>query len=244
MQDQGLQAIEREGFAIVPAVFAPAQVDVMRDELRTALEIREEATSVRSRDGNVYAARNIVTLWPAAAELWRSPPLPELLAAILGRDFGLVRVLFFDKPPEQTWSLPWHKDMTVAVRDNRLPSTRFAKPTRKAGVPHVEAPRDLLETMLTARLHLDDVTEENGPLQVMPGSHRSGKKLDLSGGARSILARRGDVLLMRPLLAHSSLPSQSGTSRHRRILHFEFAAHADLPDGYAWHDFIPGLPAA
>jgi hypothetical protein len=244
MQDQRLQAIEREGFAIVPGVFAPARVDAICHELRVALDIREEATSVRSRDGNVYAARNIVTLWPAAAELWRSPPLPDLLAAVLGHKFGLVRVLYFDKPPEQTWSLPWHKDMTVAVRDNRLPSTRFARPTRKAGVPHVEAPRDLLETMLTARLHLDDVTEENGPLQVMPGSHQSGKKLDLFGEPRSILARRGDVLLMRPLLAHSSLPSQAGTNRHRRILHLEFAGQANLPDGYAWHDFIPGLPAA
>lgn len=26
--------------------------------------------------------------------------------------------------------------------------------------------------------------------------------------------------------------------RHRRILHLEFAAAGDLPDGYGWHDFI------
>src|SRR5262249_38962320 len=53
---------------------------------------------------------------------------------------------------------------------------------------------------------------------------------------RSVLVGRGDVLLMRPLLAHCSNRSQPGTRRHRRILHLEFAAAAELPDGYAWHD--------
>jgi hypothetical protein len=242
MMEPTLRTIERDGFAVVAAVFPLDRVDAILRDLAAALEIKDEATSVRSRDGNVYAARNIVALWPVAASLWRTGALPDLLTTILGNDFGLVRVLYFDKPPEQSWSLPWHKDMTVAVRDNRLPSTHFTKPTRKAGVPHVEAPRELLEAMLTVRLHLDDVTEENGPVQVVPGSHLTGKELGAVGEVRSILVCRGDVLLMRPLLAHSSLPSAAGTTRHRRILHFEFAGQAELPDGYSWHDFIPGLP--
>ena len=54
-------------------------------------------------------------------------------------------------------------------------------------------------------------------------------------------ARRGDVLLMRPLVAHSSGRSHPDTPRHRRIIHLEFAAAAELPDGYEWRDFIaPG----
>jgi hypothetical protein len=32
--------------------------------------------------------------------------------------------------------------------------------------------------------------------------------------------------------------------RPSRVLHLEFAAAPHLPDGYAWHDFLPGLPAA
>ncbi len=139
--------------------------------------------------------------------------------------------------------MPWHKDLTIAVRDNRLPSSHFAKPTRKAGVPHVEAPRAVLESMLTVRIHLDDATMENGPLKVVPGSHRTGKALalDLAPSA-CVLAQRGDVLLMRPLLAHCSGKSHPDTERHRRILHLEFAVSPELPDGYAWHDFIPGEP--
>jgi hypothetical protein len=56
---------------------------------------------------------------------------------------------------------------------------------------------------------------------------------------QTILVERGDVLLIRPLVGHCSSRSHPNTARHRRILHLEFAADRELPDGYAWHDFMP-----
>ena len=132
---------------------------------------------MRTATGAAFAARNVLTLWPAAATIWQQPELLDLVGALLGPGFGLVRALFFDKPPERTWASPWHKDLTIAVADNRLSSRGFSRPTRKAGVPHVEALLHVLEQMATLRIHLDDVTEENGPLRVIPGSHRTGKEL-------------------------------------------------------------------
>ena len=150
-----------------------------------------------------------------------------------------MRVLYFDKPPQQSWTLPWHKDMTVAVRTTVCRVGSFGGRPLRPECSHVEAPQHLLERMLTARLHLDDVTEENGPLKVIPGSHRAGKELPEGDvPPQSILATRGDVLLMRPLLAHCSGHAQPDTRRHRRVLHLEFAASAELPDGYAWHEFF------
>ena len=70
-------------------------------------------------------------------------------------------------------------------------------------MPHVEAPPAILEQMVTMRIHLDDVTEENGPLRVQPGSHRLSIE-NIVGAGQCILANRGDVLLMRPLLLHSA----------------------------------------
>jgi hypothetical protein len=236
-----LADVERDGFTILPGVIAPAQVDSIVADLGRVLAARTPQTMVQSDQGSVYAARNLLTLWPPVAGVWRQSPLPEILATILGPDFGLVRVLFFDKPPDRTWSLPWHKDLIIAVQNNRLPSPRFGKPTTKAGVPHIEAPREVLDRMLTARIHLDDVTEENGPLKVLPGSHWAGKSMDCPENLPgSILVNRGDVLLIRPLVAHASGRSYPDTPRHRRILHLEFAADRELPDGYAWHDFVPG----
>ena len=231
--------ITNDGFAVLPHVFTPEEAQALRDDLLAALTPSSSAV-MQSDAGSIYAARNILSLWPRAAVIWRQPVLLEALTAILGPGFGLVRTLYFDKPPDRTWALPWHKDLTIAVKDNRLPTRHFGKPTRKAGVPHVEASAAVLERMLFARIHLDDVTEENGPLQVVPGSHRDGKEMKLGQSPpRSILAERGDVLLIRPLVAHASGKSHPDTQRHRRILHLEFAASRELPDDYQWHEFVP-----
>ncbi len=229
-----------DGYLLLPSVFTADQVNAITADLASAFASDSSGSTLRAEDGSVYGARNLLQLWPAVADVWRRPVLQYLLANTLGPDFGLVRVLYFDKPPQQSWALPWHKDMTIAVRNNRLSSEHFAKPTVKVGVPHVEAPQWLLKKMLTMRLHLDDMTDDNGPLKVLPGSHHSGKAAASSDRTPvTILGQRGDVLAMRPLLSHCSSKSQAeGT--HRRVLHYEFSGIEQLPDGYAWHDFIRG----
>jgi ectoine hydroxylase-related dioxygenase (phytanoyl-CoA dioxygenase family) len=129
--------------------------------------------------------------------------------------------------------------MTVAVRDNRRPLVQFAKPTTKAGIPHLEAPAAVLERMLTLRLHLDAADAANGALAVIPGSHARGKRLPPDDrGTVLVACAAGDVLLMRPLLAHASGKSDPACNRHWRVVHLEFAADRELPDGVAWRDFI------
>jgi ectoine hydroxylase-related dioxygenase (phytanoyl-CoA dioxygenase family) len=182
----------------------------------------------------------LLQLWPGATHLARTAPIREAVTELLGEGCGLVRALYFDKPPERSWALPWHRDMTIAVREHRTGGSHFTKPTRKGGVPHVEAPESVLRDMVTARVHLDDVTDENGPLLVIPGSHREGKtgwRPADESRVHAILAAAGDVLLMRPLLMHCSRKSKAGVQRRRRIVHLEFASPAPLPDGYEWHDF-------
>jgi hypothetical protein len=186
--------------------------------------------------GVVVAARHVLDQCPEVVELWKSPPLVTFLTEVLGPECGLVRGLFFDKPPERTWGLPWHKDRTIAVREHRTELGPFAKPTVKAGVPHVEAPVDLLQQMLTLRLHFDDTDTENGALQVIPGSHALTTSTEV-GQMVSINVQAGDCLAMRPLISHASGASREGTGRHRRVLHLEFAAEEQLPAGYAWRDY-------
>lgn len=235
-----LQALTRDGYTWARTVFEDDVLLALRDQLSAVLARQHEDEAIRTREGSVYAARNILALLPSVRAVWREPPLPEFVQRVLGTNSGLVRALFFDKPPERSWTLPWHKDLTIAVRDHVGSSVHFSKPTRKAGICHVEASTAILTRMLTLRIHLDDVDEENGPLEVAPGSHQMGKQMtNFPFAPVAIHARAGDVLLMRPLLAHASGRSREGTTRHRRILHLEFAADPLLPDGYHWHDFCP-----
>ena len=234
-----LREISQDGYTVLPNVFDRAWLDRWLYELNTAMSRSTGSIGsdgVKQRGGVVYAARNVLSDLPGADIAWQSPILTELLGEVLGKHFVLVRTLFFDKHPRRTWSLPWHKDMTIAVKDNTLPSSVFSKPTVKSGVPHVEASTEILENMLTLRIHLDDVTDENGPLEVIPGSHLKGKIPEASTTAcQSVLVSAGDVLAMRPLLSHASGSSAVDTHRHRRILHFEFAGDRHLPDNYQWY---------
>jgi ectoine hydroxylase-related dioxygenase (phytanoyl-CoA dioxygenase family) len=210
---------------------------------RLVAALQAEQPSVLRSRGTTYGSRDLAALFPEVCELPRERVLRAFLHEVLGPRAGLVRALFFDKPPERSWSLPWHKDRTIAVKDNQRPSTVFGRPTLKAGIPHVEAPEEILAGMLTLRIHLDAMTSENGPLSVIPGSHQTvnleAGDLEGDGGAApvEIHAAAGDVLAMRPLLSHSSSMPREGNTRHRRIIHLEFAPTADLPDGYEWHSF-------
>ncbi len=229
--------IDAFGFALIPQGISEREVATLTTAIEQALHATtDDAVALRNR-GGIYGARNILEICPSTALAWQTPSLLALLRESLGDEFGLVRGLYFDKPPERSWSLPWHQDLTIAVRQHR-PSTRFLRPTIKAGVPHLEAPTEILSRMLTLRIHLDHVTPDNGPLQVLPGTHLVRADEIPIGEPTIILAQAGDVLAMRPLLAHCSGPSAPHCTTHRRILHLEFAADRELPDGLAWHTYL------
>ncbi|MBX9628863.1 MAG: phytanoyl-CoA dioxygenase family protein [Gemmataceae bacterium] len=226
--------LAEDGFALLPGVLSTADVaEVAAEWVAVCGAFTGDEAILADADGRVSGARALLRLWPRVVGLARRPGLLGPLLEVLGPAGGVVRALFFDKPPGHGWALPWHKDRTVAVAAHG-PLGRFTKPTTKAGVPHVEAPEELLQRMVTARIHLDDVTPENGPLRVLPGSHRG----DETRPPVEVHCRAGDVLLMRPLLTHASGHCDPATARHRRIVHLECAPSPDLSDGYWWHDFV------
>ncbi|MGL4553059.1 MAG: phytanoyl-CoA dioxygenase family protein [Gemmataceae bacterium] len=230
--------LEADGFALLRSAFDPAAVTAALAEWSEVTRAHATDNALLSGEGSpAYGARNLLDLWPRVIELVRRPVLSGAIRAVLGEGAGVVRALYFDKPPGHSWALPWHKDYSIAVRAHGEDG-RFTKPTTKAGVPHVLAPREVLDRMLTVRVHLDDMTAENGPLRVIPGSHRASRlEDDPHQEAVTLHCRAGDVLVMRPLVTHASGHSTVKVGSHRRIVHLECAADAELADGYAWKWF-------
>ena len=229
--------LDTQGFVLVPDALSPAQVAPLAEAVDSALA---SATAYR-RGGSAYALRGLLDVVPEIARLAYSSRLRAPVEAILGPNAVVVRSLLFDKTPDANWKVPWHQDRTIAVRERRE-ADGFGPWSVKAGVTHVQPPAALLERMLTLRLHLDPCDESNGPLRVLPGSHRGGflspgqirawrERGDAPKSCCS--ARSGDILLMRPLLLHASSPAER--PGRRRVVHLEWAA-GDLPEGLEWHE--------
>jgi ectoine hydroxylase-related dioxygenase (phytanoyl-CoA dioxygenase family) len=95
--------------------------------------------------------------------------------------------------------------------------------------------------MIAVRVHLDDCGSDNGPLRVLPGSHRFGWLDDQLDAWKSRVKEvvctvgAGGVVTMCPLTLHASGPSASAS--HRRVIHIEYAA-ADLPAGLEWNNRV------
>lgn len=234
------EQLEHDGYAFLRGALSGERVaGALREWAAITSTNAEDAAVLTGTSGPAYGARNLLELWPGVVDLVREGPIRDALSATLGRDAGVVRVLYFDKPPGHSWALPWHKDYSLAVKEHR-PSAQFTKPTLKAGVPHVIAPHEVLDRMLTVRVHLDDMTPANGPLRVIPGSHRFyDQRNDEPRDAVTLECRFGDALLMRPLLTHASGHSQSDAGLHRRVVHLECAADRALADGFEWMWFEP-----
>jgi len=216
-----------DGFAIVEGVLNHAALE----ELRCAVAKLES----RHRGG----ARNLLQHSEFIAAMATSNPVTALADAALGADAFPVRALLFDKEPAANWKVPWHQDMAIAVAE-RADAPGFIGWSVKDGVTHVHPPADILEQMVALRIHLDDCGPENGPLRVLPGSHRHGK-LDEDEIQRwrrmteevSCCVTQGDVLVLRPLLLHASSPAKSPA--HRRVIHIEYAC-GPLPGGLRWFE--------
>ena len=147
-----------DGFSIVGPVIGPAE----REQLISALG----PSPIAGRRGLLGSA--------AVAALARSDRLHALIRPHFAVEPFPVRAIYFDKSPDSNWLVAWHQDLTIAARAQaNVPN--FGPWSVKDGISHVQPPVELLERMLTVRLHLDDADASNGALRVLPGSHRFGR---------------------------------------------------------------------
>jgi ectoine hydroxylase-related dioxygenase (phytanoyl-CoA dioxygenase family) len=222
-----IEAIEQNGFTIIDRYLSPETIELLIHQI-TALDLQPAQAGIR----------NLLELVPNVQSLAQSQEIRSIVESVLGDTARLVRGIFFDKQQAANWKVPWHQDLTIAVKE-RLDLPNYYPWSIKAGIHHVHPPIAILEQMLTVRIHLDHTDESNGGLRVIPGSHCQGKlaSAEIDSWKQSnptviCNCEAGGILLMRPLLLHASALATIPT--HRRVIHLEYAS-CQLPAGLDWY---------
>jgi ectoine hydroxylase-related dioxygenase (phytanoyl-CoA dioxygenase family) len=151
--------------------------------------------------------------------LAHDPRLLDKVESLIGHDFSLQHSKLNMKPAKVGSVVEWHQDM--------------------AYFPHTN------DDLVTTLVYLDDATEENGCLQVLPRHHTHyfdhatpegrfagmiTEDLTEFGKPRSLPAPAGSVIFMHCITPHSSKPNRS--TRPRRTLIYEYRANDAFPIYY------------
>lgn len=213
------------GYSVIPDAVAEAECDRVLARLSAA-------TFRRSRAGARHLLSN-----DAVRELATESILQQLASAVLATDAFPVRATLFDKSMTSNWSVVWHQDTALPLQE-RFEAPDWGPWSVKAGINYAHAPTAALERVVAVRFHFDESTTENGPLRVLPGTHRLGvladqevAELARNGKAVPCPVPKCGALVMRPLLIHSS--SKSDGTKRRRVLHIEYAAGPVILPGIA-----------
>ncbi|GLP99715.1 phytanoyl-CoA dioxygenase [Methylophaga thalassica] len=218
--------IEENGFEMHSSFLCNDSINEITTEIE-ALDSDFPKHGIRNAEKKLSSVRNLV----------ESDLLLEKARIYLTGKPEVVRVIVFDKTADKNWLVTWHQDKTISVSDKKEVDG-WGPWTLKDGVHHVQPKLNVLEEMVTFRIHLDDANESNGCLKVIPKSHKLGilskneqDRIVAESEAYICSAKSGDLLVMRPHLLHSS--SKGTEPNHRRIVHIEYSSF-QLPIGLAW----------
>ena len=205
------QVFERHEIGRVSQALAAADLARMKAGVRHVLRISE----VRA----LAAHRALLAL---AKTFIEGQPIP-------------FRATLFDKSTVSNWLVAWHQDTALPVA-RRVDDSSWGPWSMKGGVLHAIAPASALAMVVALRVHLDDSTPSNGPLRVLPGTHKGGvlthdemQRMAAVVTPVVCVAAAGGVVAMRPLVVHAS--SKATGDRPRRILHIEYAASVQFGAG-------------
>jgi ectoine hydroxylase len=152
LSPEQLATYEAQGYLLLPRLFADPAVDAMVEELSEIVAV-DAPTRVVEKDGvTVRSVYGTHTQSEAFRRLAHDPVLVRAARAMLGGDVYVYqfKVNVKEAGAGDVWE--WHQD--------------FAYWKLEDGLPRPDA--------MTIAVFLDEMTAYNGPLMVIPGSHRHG----------------------------------------------------------------------
>lgn len=232
---QPKKELEEQGFVIVHNIYANNEINALIQVLKS---LDSENENFR-KNKDIFAIRQFLQEVPEIQNLIFNNTLKHLVNTYFGDDYFVVKSIYFDKPPSSNWFVPYHQDVSISVNKRELISG-YTNWTVKKNQFGVQPPLDISKNIYTIRIHLDDTDKNNGALKVIPRSHSKGiyrvENIDWNSEKEVICnVPKGGVMLMKPLLIHSS--SRTTNLQKRRVIHIEFS-NKQLANNLDWAERI------
>ena len=149
---QQIDQFEREGYLFFPGQFSAEEIRVLTEAV-PELYARREAYNVREKGSDAVRTNFAAHLISAPfARLARHPRMVRPVMDLLGEALYMHQFKINGKMAFEGDVWQWHQDYGTWLNDDLMPTERA----------------------MNVAIFLDDVTEFNGPLMFIPGSHRKG----------------------------------------------------------------------
>lgn len=217
-----------DGFSIVENIFD----DIYLDQIKSFLVENEFS----------FNERQLFLRFPQLQEIvFSNAKFLNLYNSICDKNYFLTKSIFFNKPSKSNWFVNYHQDLSISVKE-KIEYDGFDGWTLKKGQLGVIPPISILENTITFRIHLDDTNSNNGVLKVISKSNKKGiiridNDFDMfnQGEEKVCNVNKGGVMLMSPLLLHSSQRSKS--ENERRVIRLEFC-NQEIPMNWLEKSYI------
>ncbi len=229
-----IKSLKENGFAVLDRMYSDLEIEAILTTIETAATTQQLAKN----SANLFAIRQVIKKIPELKPLVFTEKLKTLLYSIFKETCFLTKAIYFDKPSESNWFVAYHQDLSISV-DRKENVLNYQNWTFKKGQFGVQPPLDVLENIVTVRIHLDKTEKENGALKVISNSHSKGiyrpETIDWNAETEHICeVEKGGVMLMKPLTLHAS--ERTTNHKQRRVLHLEFSTK-QLTKPLEWLEF-------
>ncbi|OYQ45504.1 phytanoyl-CoA dioxygenase [Flavobacterium cyanobacteriorum] len=223
--------VAEKGFTVVDDVYSAEEIAAVI----AAIEAADTSGTTFRKTGDLFAVRQFLKEFPELQDIIFNIKLKNIIRSLFGENYFVVKSIYFDKPPASNWYVACHQDLTISVKE-RIETNGYGPWTKKQGQFAVQPPVEILENIITIRLHLDNTNEANGALKVFPGSHlnkiyRPENINRIKEPGEFCNVKKGGIMIMKPLLMHSSGRTQN--KERRRVIHIEFSS-VSLPEPLQW----------
>lgn len=227
------EQLQKEGFSIIGPVYTKAETEKMHQLIGHA----DDGRPAFKKSKDLFAVRQLLKEIPALSDVIFNDRLRGIIHKLFGKQYFLIKSIYFDKPAASNWFVAYHQDLTISV-NQKLVLENYGPWTVKQNQFAVQPPTPILENIFTVRIHLDKTDVQNGALKVIPGSHLKSiyrpKTIDWSKEKEIVCeVPAGGIMIMKPLLLHSS--NRTTNEARRRVIHLEFS-DAELPEGIDWSE--------